>query len=140
MDGNNRRLPPVQRGNIDGIQARRPDTPPAQAAENTPAPDSQEPKQQAPPEQKVKNPTKNLLVIILAVLILVGLSGLAIYAGLQKNSNNSNDGQSEQTSSEQGNNSENSAELIDQTINEIDQLGGESDSSGQDLSDEELGL
>lgn len=146
MDENNRKVPPVQRGNIDGIQIRRTDalSPPSEEA---PKVDNQELKEQAPPEQKIKEhekrkpkKNKNLLAIILAVCVLVGLSGLAVYVGLQQNANDPKDGQSGQAASEQANNPDKSTELIDQTISEIDRLDNESDSSGQGLSDDNLGL
>ncbi|HEX5798030.1 MAG TPA: hypothetical protein VFX79_01625 [Candidatus Saccharimonadales bacterium] len=139
-----RKAPPPQRGNIDGIRPRRlsgenqpPDN--VQVEGNSQKALGQQPdqNQQAdkPAEKKPKS-GKNLAVIIPAVIIFIGLSALAIYAGIQKN----RDGQQgQETGSTQASKNE-ASNLIDKTINEIDQLNDQPDSSGEGLSDEKLGL
>ncbi len=140
-----RKVPPAQRGNIDGISPRRPNTD-NQTAGNSPAPGSGQTNQgQKPPkDQQTNNPTKkkqpkkskNLLVIIPAIIIFIGLSALAVYSGLQRNSDNQ---QANEAGAGQNAGSE-ASDLIDQTINEIDQLDDQPDTSGEGLSDDRLGL
>jgi uncharacterized protein HemX len=147
---NNRRMPLNQRGNIDGVRARRPDTASQPNDEAPKNPDNPQPQNPEPPKapQAKKEPNKkpkpkkrsNLLIIILAIIVLIGLSSLAVYAGLQKNSKASDEQQPGQASAEQDNPTVDNGELINQTINEIDQLDNQSDSSGEGLSDEKLGL
>ena len=144
MEENNRNLPPVRRQNIDGVQTRRPVNPAAPVAT---LPNSQEnqqvqqPATQEQPQNVAKKPKKrgNLLVITLAIFVLIGLSGLAVYAGLQQDKSSSQpDAQAQEASAAEpavGTN-----ELVDQTINEIDRLDDKSDASGEGLSDEKLGL
>lgn len=133
-----RKTPPVQRGNIDGISMRKP------VAENpqiikSQAADKQDLKQQASRQTsqtkastgKEVKPGKNWLVITLAVIIFLGLSAFAVYMGLQKKSDSGNPLVNSSTDNKQ---------LIDQTLNDIDQLNDQTDNSGEGLSDEQLGL
>jgi uncharacterized protein HemX len=133
-----RKTPPVQRGNIDGIRPRRPNAENQMADNSQKAPD-QQPKQNQqadkPADKKPKS-GKNLAVIIPAVIIFIGLSALAIYAGIQKNA----DGQQAKEAGSAQTSKNDTNDLIDQTINEIDQLNDQPDSSGEGLSDEKLGL
>ncbi|MEX2014625.1 MAG: hypothetical protein WD885_01700 [Candidatus Saccharimonadales bacterium] len=141
-----RKPPPVQRGNIDGIRPRRPSvdvenqiTGNAQAGDGSQEVSDQKPKQSRQAEKQAdKKPKagKNLSVIIPAVIIFIGLSALAIYVGIQKNLDGR---QAEKTGSAQTNSADTSGS-IDQVINEIDQLSDQPDNSGEGLSDEKLGL
>lgn len=147
MEENNRKVPPVQRHSIDGVKARRPN-PENQASRSNGSP-SPEVQQQIESQKLQQNPEKNpgkpkkkrgsLLVISLAIIVLIGLSALAVYVGLRQNAQGADSNQpAEQTSTE--NPAVDNEELIDQTINEIDQLNNQSDSSGEGLSDAKLGL
>lgn len=148
MEENNRKVPPVQRHSIDGVKARRPNPPDNQAfkSEGSPSPEVQQQiENQKLKQDSGKTPDKpkkkrgNLLVISLAVVLLIGLSALAVYVGLGQNSEGADNNQpAEQTSTE--NPAVDNEELINQTLNEIDQLNNQSDSSGEGLSDAKLGL
>lgn len=141
-----RKVPPAQRGNIDGISPRRPNTD-NQAAGNSPAAGGGQKNQEQKPskdqqtnkpvEKKQPKKSKNLLVIIPAIIVFIGLSALAVYTGLQRNSDNQ---EVRGTASGQDDSAAGTGELIDQTINEIDQLSNQPDTSGEDLSDDQLGL
>ena len=147
MEENNRKVPPVQRHSIDGVKARRPN-PENQASQSdgSPSPEIQQQiesqKLQQDPEKNPGKPKKkrgSLLVISLAIIVLIGLSALAVYVGLEQNLKGADNNQpAEQTTTE--NPAVDNEELIDQTINEIDQLNNQSDSSGEGLSDAKLGL
>lgn len=139
-----RKVPPPQRGNIDGIRPRKPAVA-SQASDSSQVPVGQNASSQNPPQvrQTVKTTvgkkpkkSKNMTVIILAVLIFIGLSGFAIYTVL----NRGEDGLQKNSSTGQASSSADSKQLIDQTVNEIDQLNDQSDESGTGLSDEQLGL
>lgn len=139
-----RKVPPTQRGNIDGITPRKPAVA-SQTVESPQVPSEQNISNQNPAsaQQTVKTTvgkkpkkSKNLLVIILAAIVLIGLSTFAVYTEL---SGKSADQAAKEANSGRDNATGNN-ELIDQTINEIDQLNDQSDESGTGLSDEQLGL
>lgn len=139
-----RKVPPPQRGNIDGIRPRKPAVA-SQPADSSQVPSGQDISNQNPPQtRQTLNPTvgkkqkksKNMTVIILAVLIFIGLSGFAIYTVL----NMDEDGSQKNSGAAQNSSSADSKQLIDQTVDEIDQLDDRSDESGAGLSDEQLGL
>lgn len=136
-----RQRPLNQRGNIDGIRARRPD------ASNQPTQNSNEPSSGQKPNQQVKKAavgksrkSRNLPAIFIAIIILVGLSGLAIYNQRQKNSGENTTGQASESAVVQNDTTQDEGALIDATINEIDQLNDQPDSSGEGLSNDKLGL
>lgn len=140
-------MPPAQRGNIDGVSPRKPNAKNQLAGSSQPGNDQQALDQKPPEKQETKKPvatkpkkSKNLFVIILAVVILIGLSAFAVYTGLRQDSDASDNQTAGQTDSSQNNSTTDNGELIDQTINEIDQLNDQSDTSGEGLSDEKLGL
>lgn len=139
-----RKVPPVQRNSIDGIKVRQ-TSPGNPAAGNPTVPDAPKTPSQPPQEKQqtkqsvVKEPkkSKNLLAVTLAVIILIGLSALAVYVRLQQNTDGRDKAASGQESVSEENNP---AEAIDQTIKDIDQLDNQPDSSGEGLSNEQLGL
>jgi uncharacterized protein HemX len=139
-----RKVPPPQRGNIDGIRPRQLDdsTPPAskpQAQNAQPTVDQKTPQNRQVGETSIPKPkkTRHLAVIIPAVIIFIGLAALAVYTGLSQNSSG---GQSSQEAASGDTSASDSKQLIDQTINEIDQISDQPDTSGDGLSIDQLGL
>lgn len=142
-----RKIPPVQRGSIDGISPRKPNLSvqdienPQLTSEQGQNLSNQKSPQQA---QQTVNKTvskkpkknKNLGVIILAAIVLIGLSTFAIYTQLSGKSVD----EAENAARSGRGNAASSNELIDQTLSEIDRLSGQPDTSGEGLSDEQLGL
>ncbi len=142
-----RKLPPAPRGNIDGIRPRRPDA----GVQSQPPPDKPQPQdgqpsaEKAPQNRQVKEEalqkpkkTRHLAVIIPAIIIFIGLAALAVYTGLLQDSAG---GQSSQEAASGVETSvPDSQQLIDQTINEIDQISDQPDTSGEGLSNDQLGL
>jgi uncharacterized protein HemX len=133
-----RKVPPPQRGNIDGIRPRKPNIdsqPAASASASTPTPT--EPKQAERIADRQPKKGKNLLAIISAIIIFIGLSSLAVYMGLQQDSGSTNP---DKINTVQDGSGADTSQLIDQTVNDIDQLDDQPDGSGEGLSDEKLGL
>ncbi len=140
-----RKVPPAPRGNIDGIRPRRLDDstlpagkPQAQGAQPTAdqkTTQNRQVEQTAIPKPKK---TRHLAVIIPAVIIFIGLASLAVYTGLLQNSGGEKASQG--AASVDDTSSSDSKQLIDQTVNEIDQISDQPDTSGEGLSDDQLGL
>lgn len=98
-----RQAPLNQRGSIDGVKARQPESD-DQPTPNPESPDEQQTSEQNPEQAPEQEPPKenqpqetedyskpkkkiNLFAIFLAVVIMIGLSAVAIYVGTQENSN-----------------------------------------------------
>lgn len=140
-----RKVPPAPRGNIDGIRPRRLDDstpiaakPPAQGAQPTADQKPQQSRQVKETAIPKPKKTRHLAVIIPAIIIFIGLASLAVYTGL---SQNPAEGEAPKGAASAGDtSSSDSKQLIDQTVNEIDQISDQPDTSGEGLSDDQLGL
>lgn len=96
--------------------------------------------QQQPAPSKPKS-QRNIWPIIAAVVILLALSSLAVYAGIinkedspDKSENNTSAGQPAQSQTTQDN------QAVQETIQQIDGLPQDKDTSGDNLTDDKLGL
>lgn len=113
------------------------------AATEQKQPPSQEPtaKEQTQPQPKLK-PKKNRSVtpVVLAVLVLIVLSSLAIYSGLIKQDSPAATPQSDSQNQTSPNTQSDDKVSIDNIIQEIDGLPDNADNSGSKLDDQQLGL
>lgn len=98
--------------------------------------------QKQPPITKKPQKKISALPVIMAIIILLALSSLAIYAGLIKNNGNDNKASSDNSSSAQTGESQKAEDdqEIQEAISQIDSLPDEQDSSGEGLEDNQLGL
>lgn len=104
-----------------------------------PTPEKEEVKKQ-PASNKPKS-QRNIWPIIAAVIVLLALSSLAVYAGII-NKDDSSDKSENNTSSEQPAQSQTTQDnqAIQETIQQIDGLPRDKDNSGDNLTDDKLGL
>lgn len=100
-------------------------------------------KDDKPSDQPPKKPKKKILKmpILLALIVLSGLVGLAIYIGFFADEVSKNENKSEGASSQTTDNSveQNKQEAAD-VVNQINELQEDTDTSGDGLTDQNLGL
>ena len=82
----------------------------------------------------------NITAITLALVILIGLSGVAIFAYIQNRSNPSTAANGQTAQTPQIETATSASNDVDQIIGEIDRLTDERDTSGDGLTDQNLGL
>lgn len=133
---------------VDGIvpapQAAKSDSSP-QVEENTEK--SADVNSETPPEkqevdQTAKRPKKKTLKlpIILALIVLSALAGLAIYIGFFADDVSKNENKSEGTSQTADNSVEQNKQEAADIVNQINDLQDDTDTSGDGLTDQNLGL
>lgn len=137
--------PKVVDGIVPAPQPAKSDSSP-KAEENTEKPadvDLKTPPEKQQAGQTSKKPKKKTLKlpIILALIVLSGLAGLAIYIGFFADEVSKNENKSEGTTSQTTDNSveQNKQEAAD-IVNQINDLQDDTDTSGDGLTDQNLGL
>lgn len=132
---------------VDGIMPAPPKTNQEEQASPQPTSEGQTPTETAevPQEtQKSEKPKKKIgkkLPIILAVLTLITLAGLAVYMGLSANKSDKNEtGQPGIYTQTVESTVEQDKQQTSEIVNDINNLQDDTDTSGDGLTDQNLGL